>query len=148
MAYGQTILTIAAVILFSIHAMTAHRLYNMAVERSVETQELTEAIDFGRALNDRVQAYSLRYWTLMEPPEQGGLYGLNDPSDPNGRLEFHGGSGQVFYATVEIGNQEELMFKQEGRMVTVRVFKPNGNNLDILTTYTTAVIDARRRNLD
>lgn len=133
MATGQTIITIGAVILFSIIALNVQQIYVESVGSRVEYQSTGNALSIGWDLAEELQSYTFNYNQLDQD-----YGGLNDLSDPLGRLEVLSQMDELFYVTVELSNEKELIHNQFGRTATIRVYR--SSDLALQAQYVTAVV--------
>lgn len=133
MATGQTIITIGAVILFGIIAVNVQQIYVQAVMSRVEYQSTSSALSIGSNLAEEIQSYAFDYNELDNT--YGGLNNLNDPL---ARLEIRSQIDELFYVTIELSNEKELVHNIYGRTATIRVH--NSSDLELKSEYVTAVI--------
>jgi hypothetical protein len=140
MATGQTLLTLASIVLLAIISMSIRSTYLQSVNNSVQTQYTSDALDYGRTLSERVQAYSADPALYSELVNDFG--GLTDETDASSRLEYVSPAGETLYATVEISAEKVVLFDQMGREVTIRVYDAkNENDITLISEYVTVVVN-------
>jgi hypothetical protein len=110
------------------------------VNNSVQTQYTSDALNYGRTLSERIQAYS------SDPSLYGELVndfgGFDDETDPSSRLEFVAPAGEMLYATIEISAEVNVLFDQLGRRVTIRIYEEkNEDDIELISEYVTVVIN-------
>ncbi len=111
-------MALAAIVLLSIVTMGIRQMYVQSVTTTVDSQNTSDALNFGRDLSEEIHTYAFRY------NELDGVYGsVNDVTNANTRIEFTSQVGTTFYATIELFTEQELKQGQYGRMVTIRIFE-------------------------
>lgn len=133
MATGQTILTIGALIIFGIIAMNVRSLYVQSIVNRVDDQTTSSAMSIGWTIAEEIQSYAFQYDNLDS--EFGGLDNVNSPLS---RLEILSQINELFYVTVDLSAEKELILNQFGRTATIRVFR--SDDLALKTEYRTAVV--------
>jgi hypothetical protein len=118
MSTGQVLLTLASIVLLSYITLNMQQMYVQATHSTVESQHTSDALNFGRDISDRIQSFAFNYDQLMTE-----FGGLDDITDPNSRLEFTSQVGEIFYATVEISDEMELIHNQTGRKAIIKVYE-------------------------
>lgn len=134
MASGQTILTIGALIIFGIIAMNVRSLYVQSIVNRVDDQSTSSAMSIGWTIAEEIQSYAFQYDNL-----DSAFGGLNNVNDPTSRIEIQSQINELFYVTVDLSAEKELIHEQFGRTATIRVY--TGDDLDFKTEYRTAVVD-------
>lgn len=133
MATGQTIITIGAVILFALIAMNVQQMFVESAGNRVEYQSTSNALSIGWNLAEEIQSYAFNYDQLDQ------VYGgLNDLNDSLGRLEVRSQMDELFYITIELSDEKELIHDQFGRTATIRVHR--SSDLTLKSEYVTAVV--------
>ena len=135
MATGQTILSLASIVLLAIVTMSIRQMYVQSVHNTVGTQETADALNFGRDVAEDIHSYAFMYDQLEA------AYGnLNDVTDSATRLMFESQIEGTLYATVELASEEELIHGQLGRRATIRIYKEEKeDDFRKLAEYKTAV---------
>ena len=133
MATGQTILTVGALIIFGIIAMNVRSLYVQSIVNRVDDQTTSSAMSIGWTIAEKIQSYAFQYDNL--DAEFGGLDDINDPLS---RLEIQSQINELFYVTVDLSAEKELIHEQFGRTATIRVYR--SDDLALKTEYRTAVV--------
>jgi hypothetical protein len=138
MSTGQVLLTLAAVVLLAYISLNIQRMYVQSVNNTIDSQYTSDALNFGRDLSDRIQSYAFNYDQLMNDFE-----GLDDVTDSNSRLEFTTQIGEIFFATVSISDETELIHEQTGRKATIRVYEYHepSNEYRLQAEYVTAIAE-------
>jgi len=133
MATGQTIITIGAVILFALIAMNVQQMFVESAGNRVEYQSTSNALSIGWNLAEEIQSYAFNYDQLDQ------VYGgLNDLNDSLGRLEVRSQMDELFYITIDLSDEMELIHDQVGRTATIRVHR--SSDLTLKSEYVTAVV--------
>jgi uncharacterized protein (UPF0333 family) len=137
MSTGQTLLTLAAIVLLSIIVLQIGAMHVEAVNTTVETQETNDAINIAEDVIETLQSYTYNYDEIME--EYGGL---DDVSDENKRLQITSEIGEVYYITVELSSEETIQHGQTGRRATVQIYEESetGDDYDMLAELRTAIL--------
>lgn len=135
MATGQTILTLASIVLLAIITMSIRSMYVQSVHTTVGSQETADALNFGRDIAEDLHSYAFRYDQLD------GAYGnLNDVTDEDSRILFESQIDGTLYATVELASEEELIHGQLGRRATIRIYKEETEDeFRMMAEYITAI---------
>ena len=137
MATGQTILTLASIVLLAIITMSIRSMYTQSVHQTVGSQETADALNLGRDIAETLHSYSFRYDQLDSD-----FGGLNDVTDENSRIEFESQIEGTLYATVELSAEEVLIHDQLGRRATIRIYKEEREgDFRMKAEYTTAILD-------
>ncbi len=139
MATGQTLLTLASIVLLAFITMSIRSIYVQSVNNSIDTLYTTEALNFGRTLSERIQSYSSNPAMYNELDNDFGDF--NDVNDAGSRIEFLTPSGHTLYATVELSGETNVLYGQNGRFATIRVFEEVNDNFTLKSEYVTAVIN-------
>ena len=137
MATGQTLLTLASIVLLAIISMSIRSMYTQSVHNTVDSQLTSDALNFGRDLSEEIHSYAFRYTELD------GVYGSkNDVTHPNTRIEFTPQVGVTFYATIELSAEQELKHGQDGRIVTIHIFEEQREDeFEQVAEYVTTVFN-------
>lgn len=133
MGTGQTLLAIGAIIIFGIIGMNVRQLYMQSVINRVDDQSTSSAMSIGWNITEEIQSYSFQYNYL--DAVYGGFDNINDSL---GRMEVRSQIDELFYVTVDLSPEKELIHEQTGRMATVRVYR--SNDLALKAEYRTAVV--------
>lgn len=133
MATGQTILTVGALIIFGIIAMNVRSLYVQSIVNRVDDQTTSSAMSIGWTIAEEIQSYAFQYENL--DLAYGGLNNLNDELS---RLEIRSQINELFYVTIDLSAEKELIHEQYGRTATIRVYR--SEDLALKTEYRTAVV--------
>jgi len=135
MATGQTILTLASIVLLSIITMSIRSMYVQSVNQTVSSQETADALNFGRDIAETLHSYAFRYDQLDSD-----FGSFNDVTDENSRIEFESQIEGILYATVELFSEEELIQDQLGRRATIRIYKEkNEGDFRLEAEYRTVI---------
>ncbi len=134
MATGQTVLTIGALIIFGIIAMNVRSLYVQSIVHRVDDQTTSSAMSIGWTIAEEIQSYAFNYDSL--DAAFGGLDNLNDSLS---RLEIRSQINELFYVTVDLSAEKELIHEQFGKTATIRVYR--SEDLALKTEYRTAVVE-------
>lgn len=133
MATGQTVLTIGALIIFGIIAMNVRSLYVQSIVNRVDDQTTSSAMSIGWTIAEEIQSYAFRYDSL--DAAFGGMDNLNSSLS---RMEIRSQINELFYVTVDLSAEKELIHEQFGRTAIIRVYR--SNDLALKTEYRTAVV--------
>jgi uncharacterized protein (UPF0333 family) len=134
---GQTLLTLASIVLLSVIAIQIGQMYTSSVSSTVETQLTADAINFARDVAEDVHSYAFRYNDL-----DNAFGNFTDVNNPATRIEFTPQVGITFYATVELGQEENLRHNVPGRMATIRVYEEERpNQFRMIATNKVSVFD-------
>lgn len=133
MATGQTIITIGAVILFAFIAMNVQQIYVESAGNRVEYQSTSDALSIGWEVAEEIQSFAFKYDQL-----DAAYGGLNNVNDPMSRLELRSQIDELFYITIDLSVEKELIHNQVGRTATIKVH--NSSDLSLESEYITAVI--------
>lgn len=135
MATGQTLLALASIVLLSIITMSIRQMYVQSVNTTVESQEMSDALNFGRDIAEEVQLYAFRYDDLDS------RFGhLDDETDPARRWTFESQIEKVYHATVELSSEQTLKHGQLGRIATIKIFEEEREDeYKMVAEYNTAV---------
>ncbi len=99
----------------------------------VEYQSTSNALSIGWNLAEEIQSYAFNYDQLDQD-----YGGLNDLNDSLGRLEVRSQMDELFYITIELSDEKELIHNQLGRTATIRVHR--SSDLSLKSEYVTAVV--------
>ncbi|MDR8392598.1 hypothetical protein NC796_15690 [Aliifodinibius sp. S!AR15-10] len=133
MASGQTLLTLAAIVLFMITALNVNRNYVQAVEQNLDQQKYINAINYGESLADEFYSQASNYENAED------VYGdYDDVTDPNRRLEKVTTMGDTLYATIHI-TEQELKHNVVGKKGTITVYGRNGSEYRQRAQYEAAI---------
>lgn len=151
MATGQTLLSLAAIVLLSIITMSIRQMYVQSVNNTVDAQYTSDALNFGRDLSERVHrrsgstlsynAFNQEYSNCVEPnnPEDLELGAFSE----NCKVNYTSVAGQSYIGLITISpNTEDFdmgVVVQTGRYVTVRVFKEENEDFIQDAEYRTIV---------
>lgn len=135
MATGQTLLSLAAIVLLSIITMSIRQMYVQSVNNTVDAQYTSDALNFGRDLTERVHrrsgstlnynSFIQEYNNCIEPenPEEIDI----ETYSQNCKINYNSIAGQTYVGLITISpNTEDFdmgVVVQTGRYVTIRVFK-------------------------
>lgn len=134
MATGQTLLALASIVLLSIITMSIRSMYVQSVHTTVESQEMADALNFGRDIADELQSFAYRY------SELDATFGdLNDVTDVDSRWEFESQIGKKYYATVDLSTEQPLKHGQLGRMATIIIYEEDNGDYEMIAEYATAI---------
>jgi hypothetical protein len=133
MATGQTILTIGALVIFGMIAINVQQLYVQSIVNRVDDQTTSSAMSIGWTIAEEIQSYAFQYDNLDS--DFGGYDNVNDPTR---RMEIQSQIDELFYVTVDLSAEKELIHEQIGRTATIRVYR--SNDLALKTEYRTAVV--------
>ena len=135
MATGQTILTLASIVLLAIITMSIRSMYVQSVNHTVGSQETADALNFGRDISEELHSYAFNYDQL-----DAAFGSYNDVTDENSRIEFESQIEGMLYATVELSAEEELIHDQLGRRATIRIYQEEREGeFTLKAEYTTAI---------
>jgi len=153
MTTGQTLLTLAAIVLLAIISMGIRGMYLQSVKTSVDTQFTSDALNFGRDLSERVHRHSgsqvayneffTRYGNCIEDFDEDDidLEGI----DNNCKVNYNSVAGEHFIGLITIpSNDDDFDFgvvEQEGRFVNIRVFREKNDEFVFDAKYKTIVTD-------
>lgn len=134
MATGQTLLALASIVLLSIITMSIRQMYVQSVNTTVESQEMADALNFGRDIADELQSFAYRYDDLNE------RFGdLNDVTNEDSRWEFESQIDKKYYATVDLSLEQPLKHGQTGRMATIIIYEEENGDYKMIAEYATAI---------
>jgi len=133
MATGQTILTIGSLIIFGIIAMNVRQLYVQSIVNRVDDQTTSSAMSIGWNIAEEIQSYAFQYDNLDAT-----FGGFDNVEDSLSRMEVRSQINELFFVTVNLSEEKELIHEQIGRTATVRVYR--GADLTFKTEYRTAVV--------
>ncbi|TVR13363.1 MAG: hypothetical protein EA391_14320 [Balneolaceae bacterium] len=145
MATGQTLLTLASIVLLAIISMNIRSMYVQSVQTTVNSQHTADALNYGRDLGERVQSYVFNYGEILNSR----YASMNDINDPAGRDSTLSPANKMLYATTEIGNEIPVLYNHQGRLITIRIYERNdmnSNQFDFLAEYITAITDLNETN--
>ncbi|MEX0660455.1 MAG: hypothetical protein WEA58_11280 [Balneolaceae bacterium] len=135
MGTGQTLLVLAAIVLFMITSLNVNRSYLNAVEATVDQQEMVNSINFGQSVIERIYSQSRDEVALMN------LFGdLTDVENPDSRLEHESETGETLAATVEFSEETEMKHGINGRVVSVDVYQLENDDYVEMAAYSFALI--------
>ena len=134
MATGQTLLTIASIILLSIITMGISQLYLQSVVETVDSQIKSDALNFGRDLADELHVHAYTFGVL---DDKFGIY--NDVSSEESRIEFTSQVGRTFYATIELSPLKVLIHNELGRQASIKVFEKKNDSYRMIVEYETSI---------
>lgn len=137
MSTGQTLLTLLAIVLLAVISLNIRQMYLQSVETTVETQEDSDAINYGRDIVEDLQSYAYNYWRLV--PDYGSL---DDVNDKNRRLKRISQVGKTYYSTVELSDEKSILHGQAGRTASVKVYERTeaGDGFRMIVEYKTAIL--------
>lgn len=145
MATGQTILTLASIVLLAIISMSIRQMYIQSVHNTVDSQVTSDALNFGRDLIEEVHSFAFRYDQL--DTHFGQFNNVEDPSHRRG-TEDDTADYQVvkpLFATIEVGAEEVLEHGQNGRIVTIRIFEEDRDDEFVqIAEYVTSVLNLQQ----
>ncbi|TVP98972.1 MAG: hypothetical protein EA359_17635 [Balneolaceae bacterium] len=136
MATGQTLLTLASIVLLGIISMSVRSMYVQSVNNTVGTQVTSDALNFGRDMAEEIHSFAFNYDQLDA------VYGqFNDVTNPATRIEFTPQVGRTLYATIQLSSEQVLKHGQMGRSVNIRVFEEEREDeFTLVAEYITAVL--------
>ncbi len=136
MATGQTLMTLASIILLGIISMSVRSMYVQSVNNTIDSQVTSDALNFGRDIAEEIHSFAFAYDQLDA------VYGqMNDVTNNEARIEFTSPAGLTLYTTIELSAEQELKHNQLGRQVTIRVFEQEReNDFRQIAEYLTAVL--------
>lgn len=108
-----------------------------SVEATIDTQEDSDAINYGRDIIEDLQSYAYKYGQLVTD------YGdLDDVSDESRRLTRTSQIGKVYYSTVELSDEKSILHGQTGRTASVKVYEnaDAGNGYEMIAEFKTAIL--------
>lgn len=136
MATGQTLLTLAAIVLLSIITMSIRQMHLQSVTTSIDSQVTNDALNFGRDLAEEIYSYSYRYDELDTR-----FGGYTDVSDPAKRITFNSQVDIIYHATIELSSEKELQYSQIGRTATIKIYQEEKTgDFKMIAEYVTAII--------
>jgi hypothetical protein len=149
MATGQTILSLASIVLLAIVTMSIRQMYVQSVHNTVDTQETADALNFGRDIAEDLHSYAFMFDQIDNSVYAGMAANLNDLTEEeftegeNSKyLKFESQIDGILYATVELFGVEELIHGQMGRRAVIRIYKEERNNDNrMVAEYVTAISD-------
>jgi len=139
MATGQTILTLASIVLLAIITMSIRQTYVQSVHNSVDAQYTSDAVNFGRTLSERLQSYSSDPNLYNELDNDFGAF--NDETDPGARLEFISPAGETLYATIDLSAETNLLYDQTGRRAVIRIYEEENDSYRKKSEYVTIIVN-------
>lgn len=109
-------------------------MYVQSVNTTVESQEMADALNFGRDIADELQSFAYRYDDLNE------RFGdLNDVTNEDSRWEFESQIDKKYYATVDLSLEQPLKHGQTGRMATIIIYEEENGDYKMIAEYATAI---------
>lgn len=123
MGTGQILLAISAITLYSITLNNINSAYVNSIKYAINQQQVFEAIEIGNSITEKLYSESSSYQELDN------LYGkLNDASSATKREMFLTQTGDSIAVTYSIGTEKEMIEGQNGRLITIQVFKQKTKN--------------------
>jgi hypothetical protein len=152
MSTGQTILTLAAIVLLAIITMGIRSMYLQSVNNTVGAQHTSDALNFGRDLSERIQRHSgstMRY-ELFKQEFSNCLESNYDENDidltvfnDNCKINNNSVAGESFVGLVTISSDDDEfdfgVAEQTGRYVTIRIFREVNEEFVFDAEYKTIV---------
>lgn len=137
MSTGQTLLTLAAIVLLSLISLNIGQMHVKAVEATVDGQETNDAMNIGVDIIEELQSYSYNYDEL-----ESRFGDMDDVTDEDKRRRYTSQIGEVYYATVELSSEETILHGQTGRRATVNIYEESetGDEYDKLVELRTAIL--------
>ncbi len=136
MSTGQVLLTLAAIVLLAYISLNIQQMYVQSVHNTVDSQYTSDALNFGRDLSERLQSYACNYDRLMND-----FGGLEDVTDPASRPEHTTQAGEVFFATIHLSDENELIHGQNGRTAIIRVYEEEREDIVLKAENATAIVE-------
>lgn len=134
MASGQTLLTLAAIVLFMYTALNVNRNYVNGIEQNLSQQKYISAINYGQSIAEQFYAQSTNYGELDD------AYGdLDDVTDQDHRLQTVTAFEDTLYATVNLSGEHELQHSVMGRTATITVYEHVGSDYRQRAQYVAAI---------
>lgn len=140
MAAGQTLLTLASIVLLAIISMNIRSMYVQSVHTTVNSQHTSDALNYGRDLSEEIQSYVFNYGEIINSR----YASMNDINDPGNRDSTLSPTNKMLYATTDISNEQPVLYNHHGRLITIRIYERNNmdsNQFDFLAEYVTAITD-------
>ncbi len=135
MGTGQTLLTLSAIVIYSVTLNNIVTSHVNSVKYVVTQQGVMDAVEIGNSITERLFAISDSYDKLENQ------YGsLNDVSKVNKRENFETQLGQSIAITYQLGKEKEMIEGQFGRVITIHVFQADKNSEFIKISQHTAVV--------
>lgn len=123
MGTGQTLLTLSAIVIYSVTLNNIVTSHVNSVKYAVTQQGVLDAVEIGNSITERLFAASDSYENLENQ------YGsLNDVSKINTRENFETQLGQSIAITYQLGKEKEMIEGQLGRVLTVNVYQVGKNS--------------------
>ena len=136
MSTGQVLLSLGAIVLLAIVTIGVQQLFVQSVQETVGSQKTADAVNYGRDLSERLYSYAFRYDQLEQD-----WGNLDEVTDPNRRLEFESQIGEIYYATVELSQEQELAHGQQGKKATITIYEEVNGNYELKSKYVVSITD-------
>jgi hypothetical protein len=157
MATGQTLLALASIVLLSIITMSIRSMYVQSVETTVESQEMQDAINFGRDISEELQSFAFGFSDMgaiqsrmnsLSGQFQSSNTVLNEKTSSANSLwivkrEEESQIGRQYYASIEMPTSMQTLtsHNQQGVIATIRIFEEiEDNEFEKIAEYRTAVL--------
>ena len=155
MTTGQTLLTLAAIVLLAIITMGIRSMYLQSVNTSVDAQYTSDALNFGRDLSERVHRHSgttENYNNFINTYIDGNCLENFDEDEidldsfnNDCKVNYNSVSGETFIGLITISPSDEDfdfgVVEQTGRYVNVRVFREKNEEYIFDAKYKTIITD-------
>jgi len=139
MATGQTLLTLASIVLLAIISMSIRSMYTQSMYNTVDSQITSDALNFGRDLAEEIHSYSLNGQYSDLPAI---FSSWNDITDEEARREFTPQVGVTLYATFDVEENILLNHGQMGHLVTIFIYEEEREDVyREIAQYVTTVVD-------
>ena len=157
MATGQTLLALASIVLLSLITMSMRSSYVQSVETTVESQEMQDAINFGRDISEELQSFAFGFSDMgamqsrmnsLSGQFQSSNTVLNEKTSPANSLwiikrEEETQIGNQYYASVEMPTSMQTLtsHNQQGVIAIIRIFEEKEENeFHKIAEYSTSVL--------
>lgn len=157
MATGQTLLALASIVLLSIITMSIRSMYVQSVDTTVESQEMADALNYGRDITEEVQSFAFNFDDMAAMETQmnsiPGQYQssstvLNEKTSSANSLwivkrQEETQIGIQYYASIEMPTSMQTLtsHSQQGVIAIIRIFEEKEENeFEKIAEYSTAVL--------
>ena len=157
MATGQTLLALASIVLLSIITMSIRSMYVQSVETTVESQEMADALNYGRDIAEELQSFAFGFDSMgdmdMRMNSMPGQYQssstvLNEKTSSANNLwiikrQEETQIGRQYYASIELPTSMQTLtsHNQQGVIAIIRIFEEKEENeFHKIAEYSTAVL--------
>lgn len=155
MATGQTLLALASIVLLSIITMSIRSMYVQSVDTTVESQEMADALNYGRDLAEEIQSFAFGFDYIQNLELQ--MNNLSDQYSSNSSVLNQKSSvannlwvvkreqetqiGIQYYASIELPTSKQILkHGQLGVIAIIRIFEEENNEFKKIAEYSTAVL--------